>query len=102
MTYERRNMNEENYGYFKFLHQKESWESVLNCTNVDEAYEKFIENYSHYFNIAFPIKKCKTNKRNNSNKTWINNEVEHNSEMKRFYFDMLCKYPDSNSINICT
>lgn len=53
----KRSFNESNIEYFKSMLLKEDWSDVFNKTDVNEKSVEFINTVTHYFNIAFPIKK---------------------------------------------
>ena len=48
---------------------KENWNDIINEINVDEKSCKFINTITHYFNIAFPIKKILPT--HNKEKNWV-------------------------------
>ena len=54
-----RDMSEKNYINFRNHLTKASWESVLECSTAETAYDKFVHILKNIFDMSFPIIKKK-------------------------------------------
>ena len=70
--------------------KQESWEGVKECTNVNDAFNRFHEIFMFYFNSTFPLKTIKKHK----NKNWVNPEIRNSSAHLKNLFKVKNKYPD--------
>ena len=70
--------------------KQESWEGVKECTNVNNAFNRFHEIFMFYFNSTFPLKTIKKHK----NKNWVNPEIRNSSAHLKNLFKVKNKYPD--------
>jgi hypothetical protein len=50
-----RQLNEENMQEFLHLLQQESWQDVYGEIDANTKFNKFLDNFIHYYDIAFPI-----------------------------------------------
>ena len=50
-----RQLNEENMQEFLHLLQQESWQDVYREIDANTKFNKFLDNFIHYYDIAFPI-----------------------------------------------
>jgi len=55
MTYTRY-FTDINVEEFKYLMHKETWNEVLECNEPNNSFKQFMNIFTYYFNIAFPIK----------------------------------------------
>lgn len=53
----RRNFSEYNISSFYDALKTESWTSVFDFTDVDDKWDSFLDTFTHYFDLHFPIKK---------------------------------------------
>ena len=67
--------------------EKESWNSVINKTDVDRKSLEFINIVAHYFNIAFPNKTVIISNVYNISSIWITKGIITSCKIKR----KLCK-----------
>ena len=67
----KRIVNEENINYLKFLLSKEDWENIYSQNNIDATFEEFVHTFSHYMNIAMPLKKIRVRLNENVTSEWI-------------------------------
>ena len=79
----RRTFNEENIKYFKYMLEKEDWEDVINKTDTDTKYIEFLNTISHYFNMAFPMKKISVSNQQKNSKLWITRGIINSCRRKR-------------------
>jgi predicted NUDIX family phosphoesterase len=62
-------LNEENMQEFLHLLQQESWQTVYREVDANTKFNKFLDNFIHYYDIAFPIQLIP--KREAIRKHWI-------------------------------
>ena len=92
--------NEENIEYFKFLLQKENWSSIISKSDVNAKSVDFINSITHYFNIAFPIKKqvISPNHHNkHKQKSWITKGIIISCKRKRQLYNM-CQITNNHNL----
>lgn len=96
----KRSFNDENVEYFKRLLSKENWIEVTNLTDVDAKTNEFINSITHYFDVAFPLKKCTlTNKQFNNSKNWITKGIVTSCRRKKELYK-LCQITNSLDLKL--
>lgn len=93
----KRSFNESNIEYFKSMLLKEDWSDVFNKTDVNEKSVEFINTVTHYFKIAFPIKKIILSNKMNKSKNWITKGIIISCKRKRQLHN-ICQY--TNDLNL--
>jgi hypothetical protein len=48
-------INEDNIQEFLYLLRQESWQEVYREVDVNQKYNKFLDNFLYYYDIAFPL-----------------------------------------------
>ena len=69
------------------------WDTVLNNTDLDNAYDIFICKLNHVVNDNMPLKKLKLNKKN-INKPWITRDILNQIREKNEMYKKLKMYGD--------
>jgi hypothetical protein len=72
-----RELNEENMQEFLYLLQQESWQDVYREVDANTKFNKFLDNFIHYYDIAFPIRLIP--KREAIRKHWITQGIKNSS-----------------------
>lgn len=88
----KRIFSEDNIKSFYSNLENEDWMSVLRVGCVDQAFSRFHDLFSYYFNLSFPLKiiKSKTKQRNK----WITSEVVKSSMELKDLYKLKAKYPE--------
>lgn len=81
-----RSLSQYNFQLFNSYISNESWQEVYNCTDVNKAYDLFINTFKHYVEVAFPLKKVNVNK--TSNKSWVTKGIRISSEKLKYLYNM--------------
>lgn len=89
----RRIFSENNIKSFYECCQREDWTSVLQETEVDQAFNKFHNIILHYFNINFPLKKVTI--RNSPNR-WVNMQIIRSSAELKELNKLKQRFPELN------
>jgi hypothetical protein len=72
-----RQLNEENMQEFLHLLQQESWQDIYREVDANTKFNKFLDNFINYYNIAFPISLIP--KREAIRKHWIMKGIKNSS-----------------------
>ena len=73
---QKRDFCEHNISIFNNKLQEETWESTLNSSDPDIAYNNFINMYTKHYNTSFPLKRSSPRKRAYTRKQpWITNGI---------------------------
>ena len=59
-----------------------SWNTILNCKNVDDAYDKFLDEFTDTYEQMFPIKKFELKPKEILNK-WMTRGLLKSSRKKQ-------------------
>ena len=68
----KRIFNDFNCNYFNFLITNQTWQDVISCDDVNDAFKLFHDTFLHNFNCAFPIVSVHSKRRiNDIRKKWL-------------------------------
>ena len=90
--------NEENQAKFKDLLENENWDDVLNETDTQLMYDKFIDKYSGHYNTAFKVETTAPRKKQRASpKPWILPWLEEACDRKnRLYIAFIIEPTEKN------
>ncbi|KAG5894580.1 hypothetical protein JTB14_017160 [Gonioctena quinquepunctata] len=77
----RRVFSEARLRYFSEELERENWDEIMNCTEVNRAYNNFIYTFRTLMNRVFPLKKCKNV---NISKSWVTNGIRISCAKKHY------------------
>jgi hypothetical protein len=75
-TYKRQ-IKEENIHEFLYLLQQEPWQDIYRDVDVNKKFDKFLDNFLCYYDMAFPLRL--TNKAKEIKKQWIPQGIKNSS-----------------------
>ena len=73
-----------------------SWNTILNCKNVDDAYDKFLDEFTDTYEQMFPIKKFELKPKEILNK-WMTRGLLKSSRKKQILYQKYLK--NKNNVN---
>lgn len=82
-----RNFCEENVETMNFLLNNETWTDTYDADNINTKFKAFMDTFSHYFNIAFPIQTKKQNLKSHM-KSWLTQGILISCKQKRRLHDI--------------
>ncbi|XP_047115586.1 uncharacterized protein LOC124795558 [Schistocerca piceifrons] len=87
MTRKGRNFSKHNLEHLRNLLKKETWNEIDNYEDTRKKFDMFMEIFSHYVNISFPVKNqtLKTKKRN---VTWLTKGIKISCAEKRRLYEI--------------
>ncbi len=59
----KRKFTNDNISNFKQRLSQTNWNDILNCIDVNDDYNKFVDKFNEIYDECIPLKKCKVNKR---------------------------------------
>ena len=77
--------------------QETNWTSILNNTNVDSAYDKFLDIYTSLQNEHLPLVTTKFNKYKHKLKSWITKGILKSLKTKDKLFKKMCRLKNINN-----
>ena len=77
-----------NYNTFVSYVSKKTWLEVYNCSDVNKAFEIFVNILKYYIDISFPMKKVNTNLAKN-NKNWITKGIQNSSKNLKYLYSRM-------------
>lgn len=81
---------------FESLLRGESWRSVINSNDANDCYKMFHENFTYYFNVAFPKKLVYSNFGMDRSRNWVSGDICKLSKTKRKLYQTLKFFEKQN------
>lgn len=87
-----------NYNTFASYVSRETWLDVYNCSDVNKAFEIFVNILKFYIDISFPIKKVNANQTKNK-KNWVTKGIQISSKNLKYLYSRMKITNDKNDID---
>lgn len=83
-------LSKNNYDMFLSNISRETWDEVYICSNVNKAFEIFVNTLKYYIEVSFPFRKVNFKSQHCSKKDWLTKGIKISSNnLKKLYSKMI-------------